>query len=445
MQNFTCKTDIISGYGNKVLIGLLLTFLFSINTFSQTNLTEESSDIIIYGDVRVYIDTSEQVVTHGSLTGIDGATLENQGTFVFDVNGDYQSIYNFSSNNFFTGFGNYLFDGDADFYVGGDFENALHNLWLNKTDGSNLYLENNLNITNKLYLNTGLVNTSDDFSLIITNKDSAAIVLSEFSSPSNGSYISGNLRRYIATDTGYIFPVGVDNNYYPLAMANTLEGVNYIDVTFRDIMQVDAPLTGMVDFQLGLYNFYALNQTGSWRVLSDVRPTSGSMDLSAYIFNFQEKRQNKLETNMFGLVYNQQPRGADDEWTLSGEYERARHSSRLSTSDLTLLQNTNKFGYYTLAVADITQLINFISPGDGRETRFIIPGVIADDKWEKRYDESELVVFNAMGRKIFEAKPYKNDLDMKEFKDGTYYYIFKYTRNNKPGVIQSFIDVKRVY
>ena len=91
-----------------------------------------------------------------------------------------------------------------------------------------------------------------------------------------------------------------------------------------------------------------------------------------------------------------------------------------------------------MATADITKLINFIAPGGGRESRFIIPSI-------ERYETTELIVYNAMGRQIFKDKPYKNNLDMKDFKDGTYYYIFKYTRNGRPGVIQSFIDVKRVY
>ncbi|MFB6341806.1 gliding motility-associated C-terminal domain-containing protein [Saccharicrinis sp. FJH62] len=432
MQNFTRRFYIFSGYRKVVLIGMLLTLLLSVNTFSQTNVNQESSDIIIYGDVRVFIDTLEQVTTHGSLTGINGAVIENQGSLVFDINDGYQSVYNYSSDNFFTGNGNYYFNGNADFYTGGDFENAFFNLWLNKTEGSNLFLESNLNVQNRLSLESGHVVTGEDNYIEISSKDSNAVRVANFASMANQSYIEGNLRRHIASGTGYHFPVGLANTYFPVRITNNMEGIEYLDVTFNDLV----PLTGKVNIQQALYNFNALNQTGAWKIAGDVNPSSGTMDITGFIFDYIEKPQ--FETNMFGLVYNSNPQGYEDDWSLEGKFAIPGSLPRLAESDSTQLFGTNKMGYYTIAVADITKLINFISPGGDRETRFIIPSI-------ERYESTELIVYNAMGREIFNAKPYNNDLDMKEFKDGTYYYIFKFTRNGKPGVIQSFIDVKRVY
>lgn len=424
------------------MIGVLLTFILSINSFSQTNAIQESSDIIIYGDVRVYIDSAEQVTTHGSLTGMDGAMIENQGSLVFDINDNYQSLYNYSSQNFFTGQGNYYFNGNADFYTGGDFSTAFYNLWINKTEGSNLFLENSLSVSNQLNLDAGHVVTDTSF-VIVSNTDSAALVVSNFSDRSNTSYIEGNLRRYILSGSGYHFPVGLSNRYFPLAIAsNTLSGVDYLDVAFKDDNMI--PLTGDIDYQDALYHYHALNNTGSWMVKGNNSPTSGTMDIDAYIFDFME--YGEFETNMFGLVYNKDPKGYNDEWSLQGEFIGAGLPSRQAGSEVTKLIGTNKMGYYTVAVADVTKLINFIAPGADRYTIFYIPGLEPEPgKDEAYFQDTELIVYNAMGREIFQAKPYNNDLDMGEFRDGTYYYIFKFTRNGKPGVIQSFIDVKRVY
>ena len=431
MQLFYKFVNIVSGC-RVVFFGCFIFFYTLNNTHAQTLTKEETADITIYGDVEFFVDSLEQVYTPGSLTGIDGATVRNNGTIIFDVNDNFKFINNYSSENLFLGKGSYFFTGNGDFYIGGDFQNRLSNIYIDKSDGARIYLESNLAVTDTLYLLSGKVETGSEHFLIVQNRDNRSLRLSDYRGFNNQQYIIGNLRRFVAKDSSYIFPVGLQSTYFPLTIENVLDDAQSLDVTFKE----DVPLNGDVNFQLGLYNFQDLNQTGAWKVNSDVTSSSGYMNLNAYLFDFMEK--SRLETNMFGLVFNKDPKGNFDEWTLEGNYDLPGRPSRLANSDSTLLFNTNKFGYYTLATADITKLINFIAPGGGRESRFIIPSI-------ERYETTELIVYNAMGRQIFKDKPYKNNLDMKDYKDGTYYYIFKYTRNGRPGVIQSFIDVKRVY
>lgn len=433
MHTSNCKNWNFSGLRLVYLIGLIL--LPISNTYAQI---EESSDIIIYGDERLYIDTAEHLTVHGSLTGIDGATIENQGNLIFNANGDYQSISNYSSAGFFTGMGNYLFSGDGDMYVGGDFPNIFYNVDLEKTSQGILMLENDLRIENRLSLNTGRVFTGDQYKLVMENVVGESL---QHDIMSRNAFVFGTFRRHLQGGQVYQFPVGLSDTYFPLTVDNSMQGVEYLDVSFRD----DVALEGSANEQLGPYNFGELNQTGSWLINGNKKASEGAMNISAYIFDFME--YGRLETNMFGLVYHPNPKGLDDEWEIEGQFDLPGMPSRREGSVITNLVGAKNYGAYTLSIGDITKLINFISPGEGRETIFIIPGAVDDNirGWKKRYDETELVVYNSMGREIYKKKPYQNDLDMKDYRDGTYYYIFRYVRNGKPGTIQSYIDVKRIY
>lgn len=436
MQKFYCRNWRFSGLRFLFLIGLFITIVLPITkTYAQI---EESADIIIYGDVRLYVDSAEQILVHGSLSGIDGAVLENQGELILNVEDEYQSINNYSSNAFFIGNGEYRFIGPGDIYVGGDFSNTFYNVTFEKEDGAYMILGSDFQVSNRLNLVRGRIETSDLYSLSLLNKSSDSLIHEELS---RDAFVFGRLRRYIRPGEEYQYPVGLSDTYFPLRINNSMEGVEYLDVEFRD----DVALDGYANHQAGLYNFGELNQTGAWNIVGEKTPSSGSMDISAYLFDFIE--YSSLETNMFGLMYNPNPGVVSDEWVLEGDFALPGMPTRREGSIVTELFGAKNYGSYALTIGDITKLINFISPGEDRETLFIIPGAVDDETrgWKQRYEETELVVYNAMGREIYKSKPYLNDLDMKDYRDGTYYYIFRYVRNGKPGTIQSYIDVKRVY
>lgn len=76
---------------------------------------------------------------------------------------------------------------------------------------------------------------------------------------------------------------------------------------------------------------------------------------------------------------------------------------------------------------------NVFTPGDGQgnETFMIIndksinPGKEYEDVLSKYYESSRLVVFNRMGRTVFEAENYDGSWDGDNLEDGVYYYVLE--------------------
>ena len=75
---------------------------------------------------------------------------------------------------------------------------------------------------------------------------------------------------------------------------------------------------------------------------------------------------------------------------------------------------------------------NVFSPGngDGSNDKFEITtadnkGKVTDETLARYYEQSRLVIFNRLGRKVFESNNYQNDWEGGNLPDGVYYYVLE--------------------
>ena len=153
----------------------------------------------------------------------------------------------------------------------------LSNIIINNTNGVTISGDD-LKIDDNLTLTDGILNTGEN-KVIISNTNANSI-----SGGSTTSYINGNLRRFISTNTDtYEFPIGNGTgtgNYHKVDLINgSLVGVSYIDVSVGDMpvgsyanlnaYQMTSPLIEVFDKQ--------------WQLTPNSQPTGGTYGVNLYL------------------------------------------------------------------------------------------------------------------------------------------------------------------
>lgn len=398
----------------------------------------ESNDLLILDD-QIRVDSGAALTVYGNVTAESQSQIVNSGIFTFSTDDEYKEIFNNASGDVFSGNGHYVFEGQSEHYLSGNYNANFTNLTLDKTIATALVVEvPTIQVDKVLTLTSGILDVGENMALV-ENADSNAIdtrFLNIY------SFINGRLKRRVRNGSIYHFPISQSKIIRPIILSNNFPEVQYMDVAFVEGDQVD--LTSKIGLQYGISYFKGLDQTGVWEINSDVENPEGSMHMEAYIANF--RGYGGLEDNMFGLLQSDEVDPEEASWELEGDMEFYDSPYRRVGTLTTKVRGAEEFGYYALGIAERQKFVNLIAPGGGRETRFIIQGLDIEIPSNSQYDNEncELVLYNIFGQQVWQKKPYENDLDLQEFKDGTYYYEFKFTIDGKPGAIQSYIDVKRI-
>ncbi len=155
--------------------------------------------------------------------------------------------------------------------------NVFSNFTMNQT--GQIILSNNitLNTGGVLTLTNGLMNTGPN-TVIVTNTDPNAVTVGNAS-----SYINGNIRRYIASNSGtYAFPVGTSSAYRLAEIINNnMTGVNYINGMFSSTFSNTGSLNGTIANDFGTpYTSFA--PEGIWTLTPDVQPSGGSYGVNLW-------------------------------------------------------------------------------------------------------------------------------------------------------------------
>ena len=155
--------------------------------------------------------------------------------------------------------------------------NVFSNFTMNQT--GQIILSNNitLNTGGVLTLTNGLMNTGPN-TVIVTNTDPSAVTAGNAS-----SYINGNIRRYIASNSGtYAFPVGTSSAYRLAEIINNnMTGVNYINGMFSNTFSNTGSLNGTIANDFGTpYTSFA--PEGIWTLTPDVQPSGGSYGINLW-------------------------------------------------------------------------------------------------------------------------------------------------------------------
>ena len=186
---------------------------------------------------------------------------------------------NFTNNATFTyGTSAVTFNGTSPQTIGGTSSTTFYNLTINNTgtSGNNtIILQQPITVTNVLTLTSGIVTTTSTNLLSVTNSATSSI-----SGGSSTSFINGPLKwslpASLASGSSYVFPVGVETNYYPLTLVNPTTG------TTAPTVQIEAKATGSGGtfdgtlFSLSSTEYWTMTTTGSFTnsSVSVSRPTA---------------------------------------------------------------------------------------------------------------------------------------------------------------------------
>lgn len=224
-------------------------------------------------------------------TVISGDLTISAGTLDVDLTNNYQLTvagdWTNTGGTFEARAGIVEFNGTDTQFVAAS-SSAFYNATVNNTDAG-LFLQNgSMEISNQLTFTSGVITTDTNRVYISTNTASA------IAGHSNTSFINGNLRRAIGTNTStYDFPVGngVNTTNYYLAQLenNNLTGISYIDARFK-------PLTNHNNGQMTASDLWiaysAMYTDGVWELEPDAQPTLGSYDVRLHTENFTGLQDN---------------------------------------------------------------------------------------------------------------------------------------------------------
>jgi hypothetical protein len=167
--------------------------------------------------------------------------------------------------------------------------NSFYNLTIANSSSAGITINNDQTVTNTLTLTDGVITTGAN--KVILNSTTAANLIH---STGSASFILGNLRRYIATNTStYNFPLGdgiLSTNFKRCELINNnLTGVNFIDGSVRSFTESgnehDSKLDTLnkaIQFGTPLSDFIS---TAEWTLTPNTQPTGGNYGVNLYVAN----------------------------------------------------------------------------------------------------------------------------------------------------------------
>jgi hypothetical protein len=248
--------------------------------------------LFLENNSSVYISSGAQLQVSGGVNAQAGSSIMNYGEINVANNtvaGNSNWTDNTSGGIFGLTTGEVFLKG-THLVTGGRF----YDLTISTT--GSVQLGDDLLINNSLNLTKGII-TTDAFKVDIVASPSNSLISGIGNSNFDVGYVRGNLRRSINPNTEtYYFPVGKtgSTNSNPLSFINNnLTGVSNLLVTFSDKQGSDA---GLVAQEFGI-DYAAVNSFGTWNVIGNSTPISGSFDLQGSLNNFPS-----LVDNNFALL-----------------------------------------------------------------------------------------------------------------------------------------------
>ena len=227
----------------------------------------------------------------GGITLDNGSSLTNNGN-LFLKNNVLSNASNWTDNSILgalTGTGIVIFNSTSPQQFTGSTQ--FYTVYINTNQ---LSLNNDLGISNLLRLIKGKINTTNYVVALINNASSSL----ENDVTNNGyvnSWINGNLRRSIATNTNsYDFPVGnSDRSNLLQFINNNITGPSNLTASFGPKHGTDAGLNAVENGN----TYTAVNSGGVWKLVPDNATTGGNYALELYFNGFTG-----LSDNSFGIL-----------------------------------------------------------------------------------------------------------------------------------------------
>jgi hypothetical protein len=182
---------------------------------------------------------------NGTFTVDTDATLGiglSEGITISGNNGNIRTL----TRNYNTG-ANYFYEGDGNQETGNGLPGNINGLGINKTSG-NLQLTKTVSVSGTIYLQSGLINTSDAISLIFTGNDIFS-PLNQFGEINAGwekSFINGPMKWETNIATTQIIPIGKSPVFAPVKMQKLNTGfaaylLEYFPTPYVALVPVSSP------------------------------------------------------------------------------------------------------------------------------------------------------------------------------------------------------------
>ena len=245
----------------------------------------------IQGGGSITIQSGTELVLQGGLTLDNGSSLLNNGTILLK-NNTVSNISNWTDNSILgalTGTGIVIFNSThAQQFTG---PSSFYTVYIN-TD--QLTINNDLNISNLLRLIKGKINTSN-YTVVLINTAASSLENDITNTNYFNSWINGNLRRSIASNTSsYDFPVGNSTRSNLLKFINNnLTGPSSLTSSFGPKPGTDAGLNVTENGN----TYTAVNNGGVWKLIPNTPATGGNYALHLYFNGFTG-----LLDNRFGIL-----------------------------------------------------------------------------------------------------------------------------------------------
>ncbi len=295
--------------------------------------------------------------TGGSVTtlqdiDIGGNLVTSSSTSVFNTNGKYIKVagnINLASPATFSGYGTtgtLEFNGISSQTVSSSGTLNVNNLVVNNTSSAGVTINNDISLGSSGTLNLldGKINTGSN-KIIVQNTDPLAV-----NTGSSTSYINGNLRRYIANNTGvYNFPLGTSSAYrLAQIINNNLAGISYIDGYFTSSFSNTGSLDPAKANDGGTV-YTSIASEGIWSLTPNTSPTGGSYSINLWFNGGGVNAFAGLIDNQFGPL--KRPNGSTTafDWTaLGGTLNPAGTPGRTVAGGYARRNNWTSFSEYAI-------------------------------------------------------------------------------------------------
>ncbi|MEX0812861.1 MAG: T9SS type A sorting domain-containing protein [Chitinophagales bacterium] len=221
----------------------------------------------------------------------------------------------------------------------------FYNVTFNNT-ASGITLNDNMNVINNCTMTDGVVHTGSN---TLTLESTSAASMSGFS---DTSFVNGNLRRYIASNTdAYAFPVGnggSTTNYFRADIVNNnMESVSYIDASFGSLVNHNDADMNVEDSWI---YYDAVHTSGMWTIEPSSQPSAGEYDVRLYIANISG-----LSDNSFAPI--KRPNGSTGTaWTADGRLSGDGGEGRMASEDYTVRFELSSFSEIGVGTGEPTGL-----------------------------------------------------------------------------------------
>jgi len=227
----------------------------------------------------------------GGITLDNGSSLVNNGN-LFLKNNTVSNISNWTDNSIIsalTGTGIVIFNSTYPQQFTGP--TSFYSVYVN-TD--QLTINNDLSISNLLRLINGKINTAN-YVVVLINSNAASLENDVTNTGYTNSWINGNFRRSITTNTStYDFPVGNSERSNLLKFINNnITGPTSLTSSFIPKPGTDAGLNVVENGN----TYTAVNNGGVWKLIPNIAVTGGNYALHAYFNGFTG-----LADNRFGIL-----------------------------------------------------------------------------------------------------------------------------------------------